>query len=109
MHIDAFFEYMLGKQHPYYLQVPPTHDPFPEEGRDGVPWKKIWPFVHWILSSSPSVVAGKLMTLRRSRKLSLTLLLASGRNLIPPYPSEMYYSRSQPTLPVLTLTIWAAS
>lgn len=37
MHIDAFFEYMLGKQHPYYLQVPPTHDPFPEEGRDGVP------------------------------------------------------------------------
>lgn len=37
MHIDAFFEYMLGKQHPYYLQVPPLHDPFPEEGRDGVP------------------------------------------------------------------------
>ncbi|KAJ8110038.1 hypothetical protein OPT61_g7008 [Boeremia exigua] len=37
MHIDAFFEYMLGKQHPYYLQIPPLHDPFPEEGRDGVP------------------------------------------------------------------------
>jgi hypothetical protein len=37
MHIDAFFEYMLGKQHPYYLQIPPPHDPFPEEGRDGVP------------------------------------------------------------------------
>ena len=37
MHIDAFFEYMLDKQHPYYLQVPPPNDPFPEEGRDGVP------------------------------------------------------------------------
>ncbi|KAF2744477.1 hypothetical protein M011DRAFT_408236 [Sporormia fimetaria CBS 119925] len=37
MHIDAFFEYLLGKQHPYYLQIPPPHDPFPENGRDGVP------------------------------------------------------------------------
>ncbi|CAI6329148.1 unnamed protein product [Periconia digitata] len=37
MHIDAFFEYMLGKQHQYYLQIPPPHDPFPEDGRDGVP------------------------------------------------------------------------
>ncbi|ORX94813.1 ARS binding protein 2-domain-containing protein [Clohesyomyces aquaticus] len=37
MHIDAFFEYLLGKQHSYYLQVPPPHDPFPENGRDGVP------------------------------------------------------------------------
>ena len=37
MHIDAFFEYLLGKQHPYYLQIPPPHDPFPHEGRDGVP------------------------------------------------------------------------
>lgn len=37
MHIDAFFEYLLGKQHPYYLQIPPAHDPFPEGGRDGVP------------------------------------------------------------------------
>ncbi|KAJ4289794.1 hypothetical protein N0V90_011125 [Kalmusia sp. IMI 367209] len=37
MHIDAFFEYMLGKQHPYYLQIPPPHNPFPENGRDGVP------------------------------------------------------------------------
>ncbi|PVH98449.1 hypothetical protein DM02DRAFT_531112, partial [Periconia macrospinosa] len=36
MHIDAFFEYMLGKQHPYYLQIPPPHNPFPEGGRDGV-------------------------------------------------------------------------
>jgi hypothetical protein len=37
MHIDAFFEYLLGKQHPYYIQVPPPHDPFPSDGRDGVP------------------------------------------------------------------------
>ncbi|KAF2640512.1 hypothetical protein P280DRAFT_469270 [Massarina eburnea CBS 473.64] len=37
MHIDAFFEYMLGKQHSYYLQIPPPHNPFPENGRDGVP------------------------------------------------------------------------
>ncbi|KAL5117102.1 hypothetical protein ACEQ8H_005061 [Pleosporales sp. CAS-2024a] len=37
MHIDAFFEYLMGKQHPYYLQIPPPHDPFPNEGRDGVP------------------------------------------------------------------------
>lgn len=37
MHIDAFFEYMLGKQHPYYLQIPVPHNPFPEDGRDGVP------------------------------------------------------------------------
>lgn len=37
MHIDAFFEYLLGKQHPYYLQIPPSHEPFPEGGRDGVP------------------------------------------------------------------------
>ncbi|EAT90774.2 hypothetical protein SNOG_01125 [Parastagonospora nodorum SN15] len=37
MHIDAFFEYLLGKQHPYYLYIPPPHDPFPNDGRDGVP------------------------------------------------------------------------
>jgi hypothetical protein len=37
MHIDAFFEYLLGKQHPYFLQLPPPHDPFPSDGRDGVP------------------------------------------------------------------------
>ena len=37
MHIDAFFEYLLGKQHPYFLQIPPPHNPFPSEGRDGVP------------------------------------------------------------------------
>ncbi|RYN20049.1 hypothetical protein AA0115_g10434 [Alternaria tenuissima] len=37
MHIDAFFEYLLGKQHPYFLQIPHPHNPFPSEGRDGVP------------------------------------------------------------------------
>lgn len=37
MHIDAFFEYLLGKQHPYYMQIPPPHNPFPDTGRDGVP------------------------------------------------------------------------
>ncbi|KAF2268958.1 hypothetical protein CC78DRAFT_529587 [Lojkania enalia] len=37
MHIDAFFEYLLGKQPPYYMQIPPPHAPFPENGRDGVP------------------------------------------------------------------------
>ncbi|KAF2182840.1 hypothetical protein K469DRAFT_711548 [Zopfia rhizophila CBS 207.26] len=37
MHIDAFFEYLLGKQHPYYMQIPPPDNPFPENGRDGVP------------------------------------------------------------------------
>ncbi|KAI8943387.1 hypothetical protein NX059_001400 [Plenodomus lindquistii] len=37
MHVDAFFEYLMGNQHPYYMQIPPMHDPFPEGGRDGVP------------------------------------------------------------------------
>jgi hypothetical protein len=37
MHIDAFFEYLLGKQPVYCLQIPPIHDPFPPDGRDGVP------------------------------------------------------------------------
>lgn len=37
MHIDAFFEYLLGKQHSYYLQIPFPDDPYPAEGRDGVP------------------------------------------------------------------------
>lgn len=36
MHIDAFFEYCLNKPHAYYTQVPPQHEPFSEEGRDGV-------------------------------------------------------------------------
>lgn len=37
MHIDAFFEFLLGKQHPYYTQIPSPQNPFPENGRDGVP------------------------------------------------------------------------
>ncbi|KAK4982508.1 hypothetical protein LTR66_009235 [Elasticomyces elasticus] len=36
-HVDAFFEYLLGKQHGYFLEVPPLHDPHPVKGRDGVP------------------------------------------------------------------------
>lgn len=34
MHIDAFFEYCLGKVHSYYIQIPQAG---PEEVRDGVP------------------------------------------------------------------------
>jgi hypothetical protein len=37
MHVDAFFEYLLGKKHTYYLDLPSLHDPFPARGRDGVP------------------------------------------------------------------------
>lgn len=37
MHIDAFFDYLQGNQHPYFLQIPPAHNPFPSEERDGVP------------------------------------------------------------------------
>ncbi|KAI9840777.1 MAG: hypothetical protein M1837_001307 [Sclerophora amabilis] len=40
MHVDAFFEYCLGKQHNYYMQIPPLHAPFPEVGRDGVPFEE---------------------------------------------------------------------
>lgn len=36
LHIDAFFEYLMGKKHSYFLAVPPVNDPFPES-RDGVP------------------------------------------------------------------------
>ncbi|KAK4983341.1 hypothetical protein LTR50_007294 [Elasticomyces elasticus] len=36
-HVDAFFEYLLGKQHGYFLEVPSLHDPHPAKGRDGVP------------------------------------------------------------------------
>lgn len=36
MHIDAFFEYLLGKQHAYFTDVPPPNDPYPADGRDGV-------------------------------------------------------------------------
>ncbi|KAI5274371.1 hypothetical protein E4T47_02627 [Aureobasidium subglaciale] len=37
MHVDAFFEYLLGKKHTYYLDLPSPHDPHPARGRDGVP------------------------------------------------------------------------
>ncbi len=36
MHIDAFFEFLLGKQHVYFTEIPPRHDPYPSGGRDGV-------------------------------------------------------------------------
>lgn len=37
MHVDAFFEYLLGKRHTYFVDLPPPHDPLPAHGRDGVP------------------------------------------------------------------------
>ncbi|WPH04082.1 Hypothetical protein R9X50_00696700 [Acrodontium crateriforme] len=37
MHIDAFFEYLLGKQHVYFTEIPTADDPYPAGGRDGVP------------------------------------------------------------------------
>ncbi|KAF2754953.1 hypothetical protein EJ05DRAFT_513284 [Pseudovirgaria hyperparasitica] len=36
MHIDAFFEYLVGNQHSYFTWVPTPHEPFPDDGRDGV-------------------------------------------------------------------------
>ncbi|KAK5172571.1 uncharacterized protein LTR77_002691 [Saxophila tyrrhenica] len=36
MHVDAFFEYLLGKNHAYYQEVPHPNDPYPPTGRDGV-------------------------------------------------------------------------
>lgn len=36
LHIDAFFEYLLDKPHPYCRQIPHPNEPFPEV-RDGVP------------------------------------------------------------------------
>ncbi|KAK6416088.1 hypothetical protein LTR95_017507, partial [Oleoguttula sp. CCFEE 5521] len=37
MHIDAFFEYLLGKQHTYFLEIPHPDHPYPAGGRDQVP------------------------------------------------------------------------
>lgn len=37
MHIDAFFDFLQGKSHSYYTNIPPPNDPFPPGGRDGVP------------------------------------------------------------------------
>lgn len=36
MHVDAYFEYLLGKQHPYFTEIPHPSDPYPSGGRDGV-------------------------------------------------------------------------
>lgn len=36
MHIDAFFEFLLGKQHVYFLELPRPSEPYPAAGRDGV-------------------------------------------------------------------------
>ena len=36
MHVDAFFEYLLGKPHPYYQDVPHKNNPYAASGRDGV-------------------------------------------------------------------------
>jgi hypothetical protein len=36
MHVDAFFEYLLGKEHAYFLDVPHPSNPYPPNGRDGV-------------------------------------------------------------------------
>ena len=36
MHVDAFFEYLLGKQHGYFAEIPHPDDPYPAIGRDGV-------------------------------------------------------------------------
>jgi len=37
LHVDAFFEFLLGKKHSYYIDIPPADDPYPSQGRDGVP------------------------------------------------------------------------
>lgn len=36
MHVDAFFEFLLGKQHSYSTELPHPNDPYPASGRDGV-------------------------------------------------------------------------
>ncbi|KAK9467196.1 ARS binding protein 2-domain-containing protein [Lipomyces arxii] len=36
MHIDSFFEFCMGKRHPYFTQIPDSSRPLPEI-RDGVP------------------------------------------------------------------------
>ena len=41
MHIDAFFEYLLGKEHAYFNQVPPQKESgHSEQERDGVPMEE---------------------------------------------------------------------
>ncbi|KAL2265161.1 hypothetical protein VTJ83DRAFT_6261 [Remersonia thermophila] len=36
MHVDAFFEYLLGHQSPYWTDIPPGHIPVADLERDGV-------------------------------------------------------------------------
>ncbi|KAJ0168133.1 ARS-binding protein 2 [Colletotrichum tanaceti] len=36
MHVDAFFEYLMGRPHPYWTEVPNDPTPVCEAGRDGV-------------------------------------------------------------------------
>lgn len=35
-HTDAFFDYLMGRPHEYYLHIPPLSDARPATGRDGV-------------------------------------------------------------------------
>ena len=36
MHVDAFFEYLIGRQSPYWTEIPSEHTPISELERDGV-------------------------------------------------------------------------
>ncbi|EAQ86989.1 hypothetical protein CHGG_08242 [Chaetomium globosum CBS 148.51] len=36
MHVDAFFEYLIGRESPYWTEIPPGHVPVAELERDGV-------------------------------------------------------------------------
>ncbi|GAB7365394.1 hypothetical protein MBLNU230_g6472t1 [Neophaeotheca triangularis] len=36
MHINAFFDYLLGKDHPYFVDIPTPSEPYPAGGRDDV-------------------------------------------------------------------------
>ncbi|KAM7220869.1 ARS-binding protein 2 [Rhypophila decipiens] len=36
MHVDAFFEYLMGRAHPYWTEIPADDTPITEMGRDGV-------------------------------------------------------------------------
>ncbi|KAK4130308.1 hypothetical protein BT67DRAFT_452536 [Trichocladium antarcticum] len=36
MHVDAFFEYLMGRESPYWTQIPSEHTPIAEVERDGV-------------------------------------------------------------------------
>ncbi|KAK3683881.1 ARS binding protein 2-domain-containing protein [Podospora appendiculata] len=36
MHVDAFFEYLMDRPHPYWTEIPSDQTPIAESGRDGV-------------------------------------------------------------------------